>query len=241
VAEGLSSKLDLEGDIDVHRICKRLNELKRNQELPFKPVLLLDNFEEIVEAFTVNDFNMLFELESCHVLFVIATIPMSLPSKASSSPFFGTMRKELLGAWSSEEFDHFLEESSRRSGVDLKDYRKDILDLAGRLPFLVQSACRRYAEAEPKELLLSSDELEEIHEQFADDVEPCFIEAWDSFDAKKKGVLLALLKGRNVGERYVLAEEELKELGYIFDGRLSSAFEEFVRDRMRGDAAQPRV
>jgi hypothetical protein len=60
---------------------------------------------------------------------------------------------------------------------------------------------------------------------------PHFHEYWERFDESQRAVVVALAKRRNLPREHAFALKDLKQEGFVSEGKLfSSLFAEFVRE-----------
>lgn len=208
-----------------------LRDLRRQGK---RLVILMDELEDMARQdsdFCLDFFNFLRGIaESYQVSFVTATrqcLKAACPAEVTGSPFFNLFLERRLGSWSPAEFEHFLAETSRRSGVALDSHREQIQDLGGRYPFFVQLACWLCFEAggqfDPRR----------IRKDFATRARDHFEYIWDHLEAEEREAVQLLARGTQPASTSVM--DNLVEKGYVIDGRLfSSAFGEYVRELSKG-------
>jgi hypothetical protein len=171
--------------MDYGQVRDYLEELEQK-----RLVLLLDEFEYVVgkDAFSLDFFTFLRAIATNHnASFITATkteLHECCPPEIVGSPFFDIFQPVHIGSFTQEEFDHFIEETSRRSGVLLQAYKDEIADLAGRFPFFVQMACWYYFEtARIKGGQVSPSDHAVIRRQFAERVRSHLDRTWDHLDS----------------------------------------------------------
>jgi len=230
--QGLTISNRLEGTNDQPVVLEHYLRGLRQQGK--RLVILMDELEDMIRQdsdFSLDFFNFLRGIaESYQVSFVTATqkcLKAACPAEVTGSPFFNFFLERRLGSWSPAEFEQFLVETSRRSGVALQGYREQIQDLAGRYPFFVQLACWLCFEAggqfDPRR----------ICKDFAIKARGHFAYIWDHLEEEEREAVRLLARGRQPARASVI--DDLIEKGYVIDGRLfSSAFSEYVYELSRG-------
>jgi hypothetical protein len=222
--------------IDYGQVTEYLEEVEQK-----RLILLLDEFECVVEkdAFPLDFFTFLRAIANNYDVSFITATQMELHKccrpEIVGSPFWNIFAPVHIGPFSQEEFDHFIEETSRRSGVLLQGYKNEIADLAGRFPFFVQMACWHYFETvQIKGGQVSISDHAAIRRQFAEEARGHFIYAWDHLDSDEQEMVLALAKGEAIAEKKDVITR-LKQKGYIVNSEVfSSVFAEFALQMSRG-------
>jgi hypothetical protein len=214
--------------IDNRQVKEYLEELE-----PKRLVLLLDEFEYVVEkdAFPLDFFSFLRAIATSHdASFITATkteLHKCCRPEIVGSPFFNIFHPVHIGSFTEEEFDYFLTETSRCSGVPLYGYKEEILDIAGRFPFFVQMACWHYFEHCAKHKRFLPDDRKAIRERFAYEARGQFEYIWERLSPDENETVLALAKGQKPTKDFAL--DALVRKGYVVGGQLfSSAFAAFV-------------
>ena len=216
-------------EIDEERVQSVLEKLA-----PRRLVLLLDEFEEMTSAgdFPKDFFSFLHGLsqdyEVCFITATIENLYECCPPEMVSSPFPGIFAAVELGSWTESEFNHFLAETSKRSGAPILAYKGKIFKLAGRFPFYTQMACWFYFDTwrKPGEIT-SRDELS-IKHRFADQARPHFERLWERhLTLQEKAVLVTLAHEKPHPDDLTLRRLTLK--GWVVAGCIfSSVFADFV-------------
>jgi hypothetical protein len=200
-------------------------------------VVLLDEFEYIARGngFPLDFFSFLRGMAlNYDVCFVVATkteLHECCRAQVVSSPFFNIFVPLYLGSFTEEEFDYFVAETSRRSGVSVYDYRDTILDLAGRFPYFVQLACEHYLQALSAYGRLLPVDHKAIRQAYASKVRGQFKYILSNLDAMEKQTVCRLASGDRIAE--CPTTTTLTRKGYLVDGRLfSSEFGKFALQQM---------
>jgi len=213
----------------VEAVLKRLS--------PQRLVVLLDEFQDItsIGSFPAEFFRFLRGLAGTYgVCFVTATmeeLSECCPEEVVSSPFPGIFASLYLGSWTETEFEHFLAETSTRSGAPIKAFQTEIERLAGRFPFFVQVACHCYFDLWRQHGKVTPQDEAGIQRRFADEARSHFDRTWRShLTAQEKALLVSLAHGRECPESPTLHLLELK--GYVVGKRpFSSALTDFILRR----------
>jgi len=211
---------------------------------PRRLVLLLDDFETI--AYSAN-----FDLDFLRfqrglavegwITFITATTKdlfQCCPKDMVASGFPNIFVPQNLGAWTEPEFDHFLAETSQRSGAPIQAYKSEICRLAGHTPFYVQMACSLYFETWRERGKITSQDQANIEQRFATEAESYFATVWKTcLEPDEKATLIALAHGKEQTGSAIL--RRLMDKGYLKGGQLfSSAFADFVlRMEAEGETA----
>jgi len=205
---------------------------------PRRLVLMIDEFELIAtqEGFSEQFFLFLRAIAQNYgaSLITATSVPLEQCCRKShiSSVFRNIFQDVYLKPFSEEAFQHFIAETSRRSGVSLEIWRPQILDLAGRFPAFTQLACLHYYRAAARKPDLSPDEHLKIRQSFEDQAKPCFESIWEEYLSDEEKVALKdLAKGQ--ADMNSSAMKQLMRKGYVVDNRVfSSVFAEmFLRER----------
>jgi hypothetical protein len=196
-------------------------------------VVLLDEFEYIARGngFPLDFFSFLRGIVlNYDVCFVVATktgLHECCRPEIVGSPFFNIFVPLYLGSFTEEEFDYFVAETSRRSGVSVYDHKDTILDLAGRFPYFVQLACEHYFQALSACGRLLPADHETIRQAYTSKVRGQFKYIWNNLDAMEKQTVCKLASGDRVTECPTTVT--LTRKGYLVNGRLlSSEFGKFA-------------
>ena len=199
---------------------------------PRRLVLMIDEFELIAtqEEFSEEFFLFLRAIAQNYGTSIITATSVPLEQccrkRHTSSVFRNIFQDVHLGPFREGEFEHFIAETSRRSGVSLEAWRSQILELAGRFPAFTQLACLHYYRAVIRHPDLSPDDHLRIRQNFEDQAKPCFESIWEQYlsDEEKKA-LTALSRGQ--ADMNSSAIKQLARKGYVVDGRVfSSVFAE---------------
>jgi len=235
--------------VPISEACILLQQLR-----PLKLVVLIDEIDHIVaqRAFTPGTFHLLRSIASqiksvCDVSFIVATkrdLADDLAPRigeddlaTAAAYFLNIFNKCFIGSFSQEEFQSFLEETSRHTGVPLFAYKQQIADLAGRFPFFVQIACYHYFEVMVKNGQPPDHAL--VRHKFLDEARSHFTYIWIHLDSQERALVSALARGERSPQDKLWA---LARKGYAVEGNLfSSAFAEFVRREAGVSPTQPGV
>jgi len=234
--------------VPISEACILLQQLR-----PLKLVILFDEIDHIVDQriFTSGTFHLLRSIASqlrsvCDVSFIVATkrdLADELAPRigeddlsTATTYFLNIFNKCFLGSFSPAEFQFFLEETSRRSGMALSGYQQQITDLAGRFPFFVQIACYHYFEAtvggQPLDHAL-------VRHKFLDEARSHFHYIWLHLDAKERELVSALAGGERIPPDKLWS---LTRKGYASNGKLFSlAFTEFIQQEVEVRPTKPRL
>jgi len=199
---------------------------------PRKLVLLLDEFDTMVMSglFPTEFFGSLRGLAQTHDVAYVTTTREDLfqccPEEVLASPFPNIFRPSYIGAFEPSEFDYFIAETSRRSGISLVPHKEHISTLAGRYPFFVQIACCLYFELASREEALEAAGHEQVETNFEDEARRHMTVIWDRYLSDDERAALRALTEGQTGKREVL--HELKRKGYVVDGRVFSSLLERI-------------
>jgi len=211
---------------------------------PLSLVLLLDEFQKLTanDNFSEDFYSFLRGIAdaptSDYDVSLVTATPMELHDicrpetmGTAASAFFSSFKPVFVGSFTEEQIDEFLEKTSYPAKVPLLDYRREILDLAGRFPFFLQIACYYYFEAWTKGGAPLNHAM--IRQQFMDEAKGHFEFIWSRLDPREQRFVLRLASGETAKHGSVL--RTLTRKGYVVDGRLlSSAFAQFVRQISKG-------
>jgi len=209
-------------------------------------VLLLDEFQTISSMgnFPKDFFSFLHGLsqdyEVCFITATMENLYECCPSEVVTSPFASIFATVHLGSWTESEFDHFLTETSQRSGTPMQAYKDEICKLAGRFPFYVQMACSFYFDIFRKRREITAQEQMNIKHRFADESRPYFERMWKSYlSLQEKATLAALAHGKEPSNDQAL--HRLAQKGYVVDRHIfSSALTDFIlRKEAEGEILPP--
>ena len=203
---------------------------------PRKLVILLDEFDTMVMSglFPTEFFASLRGLAQTHDVSYVTTTREDLfqccPEEVLASPFPNIFRPAYIGSFEASEFDHFIEETSRRSGVSLEPCKQHVLSLGGRYPFFVQIACCHSFELLARGDALDASAHEQIQTSFEDEAQRHMTVIWDRYlSDEERETMCSLCQGR-YGDPSVL--HELTRKGYVVDGRVfSSLLEKMARQQ----------
>jgi DNA-binding response OmpR family regulator len=195
---------------------------------PRRLVLLVDEFERLVanENFPVDFFAFLRGLSGNYEVRLVTTTAQRLCDcywgEWESSPLYNVFLTVYLGAWTEPEFDHFLAETSRRSGVSVLAHREEILRLAGRFPFYVQMACSFCFDAWRERGECTSQSTPGITQRFVAEARPYLERIWERhLSPSEKAVLAAVAQGQQPSDKGTL--ERLMQQGYLVNGHMFSS------------------
>ncbi len=202
---------------------------------PRRLVLMVDEFERLIsnENFPIDFFSFLRGLsgtyEVCYITTTVRRLWECYWGEWKSSPLYNIFQRPLyLGSWTMNEFDHFLSETSKRSGAPIAEHKSEIHELAGRFPFYVQMACSSYFEVWRGQGKITSHNRAEIRQRFVEAATPYFERAWKSYlHPEERAALATLAAGKESSNDSMLAH--LVESGYVVDGRIfSTTLADFV-------------
>jgi DNA-binding winged helix-turn-helix (wHTH) protein len=227
------------GEVSQRQVRSVLRKLE-----PRRLVLLIDEFERLVgnENFPVDFFAFLRGLCGNYEVRLVTTTAQRLCDcywgEWEGSPLYNVFLTVYLGSWTEPEFDHFLAETSRRSGISVLAHREDILQLAGRFPFYVQMACSFCFDAWRERGESTSRGLPEITQRFVAEARPYLERIWERhLDPSEKAILAAVAQGQQPSDKGTL--ERLVQQGYLVDGHIfSSVLTDVVLDRRTETAGQ---
>lgn len=215
---------------------------------PRRLVILFDEFDHVVaqKVFPPGTFYQLRAIAqelksvSCDVSFIIATkrdLADDLVHEIGTDDlaravtyYLNIFNKCFIGSFTKAEFQSFLDETSRRTGVPVSQYKQQIEDLAGRFPFFVQIACYHYFD----ELINNGQSPDHalIRHKFMDEARSHFGYIWSHLDDHERASVIALAAKERIPEDTLWP---LTRKGYAIDGNLfSSAFAEFVLQIEKG-------
>jgi len=211
---------------------------------PRKLVILLDEFDTMVKsgAFPSEFFGFLRGIaQGYDVSYVTATrenLFQCCPSQVLASPFPNIFAPVSIGSFEQSEFDYFITETGRRSGVSLERYQDTILALAGRYPFFVQMVCSRCFGFESRKDGRAVEAHQRIQTCFEDDARPHMKVIWQRYlSEEERQTILALSRGLSCDKTVA---HRLTNKGYVIEGRVfSSLLEKIARER--GDDATASV
>ncbi len=212
---------------------------------PRRLVLLVDEFERLIgqESFPIDFFSFLRGLAQNHgVCFIAATMDRLCDccwGEWVGSPLYNIFRPPLyLGSWSESEFDHFLDETSKRSGAPIVAHKSAIFELAGRFPAYVQMACSFYFDVWRQGEITAQDRAQVQH-RFAREAGPDFERMWKKhLTAPERAVLAELACGRDPEDVSMLTN--LTQRGLVVDGRVfSSQLAHYVLEQQAGAMPLP--
>ncbi len=202
---------------------------------PRRLVLMVDEFERLIsnENFPIDFFSFLRGLsgtyEVCYITTTVRRLWECYWGEWKSSPLYNIFQRPLyLGSWTMNEFDHFLAETSKRSGAPIAEHRNEIHELAGRFPFYVQMACSSYFEVWRGRGEINAHSRAEVRQRFVEAATPYFERAWKSYlQPEERAVLVALAEGNEPSNDSTLAH--LVDSGYVVEGHIfSRALADFV-------------
>ena len=210
---------------------------------PRKLVILLDEFDTMVMSglFPTEFFASLRGLAQTHDVSYVTTTREDLfqccPEEVLASPFPNIFRPAYIGSFEASEFDHFVEETSRRSGVSLEPCKQHVLSLGGRYPFFVQIACCHSFELLARGDALDASAHAHIQTSFEDEAQRHMTVIWDRYlSDEERETMCSLCQGR-YGDPSVL--HELTRKGYVVDGRVfSSLLEKMARQQREAGPEQ---
>ncbi|MBM4431066.1 MAG: hypothetical protein FJ026_12070 [Chloroflexi bacterium] len=240
--EGLAEKVpalfaSMTGEVSQRQVRAVLKKLE-----PRRLVLLIDEFERLIanQNFPVSFFSFLRGLCGQPEVRLVTTTIQRLCDcywgEWEGSPLYNIFRTVYLGSWTEPEFDHFLAETSSRSGISLLAHRDEIVQLAGRIPFYVQMACSLCFDAcrESSEDTLQG--LPEVGDRFAVEARPYLERTWEKhLNPLERAVLTAVAQGQQPPDKGIL--ERLVQQGYVVDGRV---FSSVLTDVILGQSRQAR-
>jgi len=161
------------------------------------PVLLMDNFDDIVKnkEFDSDFFAFLRSLASIKlVTYVAASLrPLSDLSplyEQESSPFFNIFERRKVGPLTLDEAQTLIMLSSQHGGCPFTEEEvKHVLKLSGRHPFFIQRVCFFHFEEKSSHDITQLD-WDYIQRQAYDDLSTHFTQIWKSFlDVKQQELL----------------------------------------------------
>lgn len=206
---------------------------------PRKLVLLLDEFDAMVKAgsFPSSFFGFLRGLaQSYDVGYITATrenLFECCPEEVLASPFPNIFSPVSMRSFEQTEFDYFIEETCRRSGVSLQKHAESIFALAGRYPFFVQMACSHYFELESRGGDSDPSAHQKVQARFEDDARPHMEAIWNRYLSEKERQVLSALCQRLPGDATVV--RRLTQKGYVVEDRVfSSLLARIARERSEG-------
>jgi len=204
---------------------------------PLCLVLLLDEFQKFTmnESFSEDFYSFLRAIADApskeYDVSLVTATPMQLHEicrpelmGSAASAFFSGFKSVFVGSFTQEQFDNFLEKTSRLVNVPMLEYRREIHDLAGRFPFFIQIACYYYLVA----CIRGGTPLDHavIRHQFMDEAKGHFTYIWSDLDDSERDLVVALAEGEQIFEDKLWS---LTRKGYVINGSLfSSAFAEHV-------------
>jgi DNA-binding winged helix-turn-helix (wHTH) protein len=218
--------------------------------LPQHLVLLIDNFEQMCDCnhFNSDFFNFLRGLAT-HTEFYMTMVIASrkhihelCPSEVLASRFHTIFAEVRLGAFTPDEFDEFIQQTSSYSGAPIAQAREEILRLAGYYPYLAQMACAHIYDLWRRKGQLEPEDMATIRREFRHDARAHFQMLWTRhLSAPERRVLSALVQGEEIAAEAVLEDPESQDLavetvlgdleakGYLADGAITSqCFADFV-------------
>jgi len=233
--------LSIEVDEEIN--WKNTHRLLRKWLGPRPLILLLDEFEKLVSNTNFDpDFYSYLRgltqapLDELDIRIVTASqtrlAVFCTPGVVGKygSEFFNSFALCSLGAFAEGELVDFLVKTSEPSGVPMADFKQEITQLGGRVPFFVQIACWYYFQAFVEQG--HSMNKTQVRQRFLDEATEHFEYFWRHLDRSERQLVLALANGQQIAENRL---RTLTRKGYVIDGNLlSSAFAEFVMQIERG-------
>ena len=219
-------------DADMNEACVR-SYLRSIQ--PYRLVLLVDEFERITQSpdFPSRFFIFLRGLAASYAVSLIICTCRPLVETCSpeviSSPFPNIFGHLQLGAFTADELDEFLADTSERGGLLMPQIRSQIVALAGYFPYFVQLACWHYFRLWQESGSLTPNDHRAVKRRFLAEATPHFDAIWNRYLGEdEKRVMLRLAEGRDVAEQHLVWQ--LGQKGYLADGQISSqVFGEYAR------------
>ena len=208
--------------------------------LPRHLVLLVDNFEQMCdyEHFDRSFFGFLRGLGT-HTDFYVPMVVASrkhihdlCPSHVLESGFYNIFTEVYLGAFTEDEYDEFIQQTSFRSGAPILEVREQILQLAGYYPYLVQMACSHVYDLWRRQGRLRPEDMTLIRREFHRDAMVHFQRVWGRhLSTQEKHVLGLLAQDKPVSAEFIVGDLETK--GYVANGAIvSQCFADFILSQL---------
>jgi serine/threonine-protein kinase len=206
-------------------------------------VLLLDEFDAVTRnaAFGLDFFSFLRSLPNNYTVSFVVTSARELQEichskEVAGSPFFNIFHKLNLVCFPSEEALEVIVQPSELAGCPLAPHAPDIVQLAGRFPMFLQTACCVYWEFLQDHPTEPADR-EWIKRRFCEEANSHFAYMWEHLTERERAVCRKLCQGESLAAVDESFARLLSYRGYIemvhgIPRLFSSAFAEYLQTRL---------
>jgi len=221
-----------------YRSFRQLQErlAEKNKRL----ILLFDEFDAITSnpVFDRDFYAFLRSVANSSAVAYVASSKTELQrlchsSSVADSPFFNIFSTLYLRPFEGEEALELIASPSRKEGIPLDSYAKDILGLSGFFPFYIQIACSVYfdwLEEHPG----AAPVLPEIESRFLEEAGPHFEYFWRQCPPDRRRFLRSAMKGDPPRQEDADVCRTLMRDGYVLqDGTRYRIFSRVFSERIR--------
>ena len=215
-------------------------------EQKLKLIMLFDEFELVTrnQNFTTEFYSFCRSIANNYNVAYVVSSGRNLQTlchskEISDSPFFNIFSNLTLSQFNREEAVSLITGPAKQMNYNIQAYVELILDIAGYYPFFIQIGCAALFEYIKAGLMNSKNIMERLKEDFLDEAKVHFQQIWESADADKKEVLLALCNHKKIPPSQEYLIKTLEKEGYVKQGKkrpeiFSSLFREYLLDRFSG-------
>ncbi|MBU7027204.1 MAG: ATP-binding protein [Theionarchaea archaeon] len=218
------------------------NMVKTLDDLGYKLILLLDEFDKILQNknFKVDFFSYLRSTANRYDFALIISTQKNLEDlyrkDLLGSPFFNIFTQIHLGLFQKEEALNLITGPSAEEDIPFEEDTEFILKNAGLFPFFIQILCHELFEYKKNHnKTIGQEGYNEVLEKFWVEADPHFFHFWKSLSQEEKEVLFEIATENKVknGKKSVI--RYLKQKGYVttVSGRnriFSDTFKQFILD-----------